>query len=85
MAMAHKTGRQEISFTIQTIECVACTPAFSRNLGKLKGVLEVKELSMTNKIVVVYDGVQLDRETLVKEIRRISRGAGFGDQIIVRS
>ncbi|MDG6929415.1 MAG: hypothetical protein JRM99_05470 [Nitrososphaerota archaeon] len=83
MGIARKAGRQEISFTIQTIECVACTPVFSRNLRKLLGVLEVKELPITNKIIVAYDGALLDRDALEAEIRRISKGAGFGDKIIV--
>ncbi len=83
MATSQEAGRQEVSFTIQTIECVACTPVFKRKLGKVSGVLEVKELSMTNKVVVDYDSNQLDRDTLVQEVKRISIGAGFGDKIIV--
>ncbi|MDG6901304.1 MAG: hypothetical protein JRM80_05020 [Nitrososphaerota archaeon] len=83
MSGAQKAERQGIAFTIQTIECVACTPLFSRNLKKLKGVLEVKELPITNKIVVAYDSAQLQEGILEQEIRRISKGAGFGDKLIV--
>lgn len=76
--------RQKLSFTVQTIACIACTPVFRRHLGKIGGVLEVKELPMTNKIIVVFDGTLLDRSALEGEIRKISERAGLGDKIIFR-
>jgi cation transport ATPase len=74
--------RRELSFAIQTISCIACTPVFSRHLHKLGGVLEVKELPMTNKIIVVYDAGQVDKSNLKQEIEKISNRAGFGDKLI---
>lgn len=78
-----KAGPQEVSFTVQTVDCIACSPFFRRPLTKIGGVLEVKELPVTNKIVVVFDPAQTDRGTLVQEITRISERAGLGDKIII--
>lgn len=73
---------EEVSFTVQTIDCIVCTPVFRRALNKVEGVIEVKELPITNKVVVVFDGMRLNRQGLVQEIRRISEKAGFGEKII---
>lgn len=82
--MPSSAKRLELSFTVQTIDCIACTPVFRRHLGKIGGVLEVKELPMTNKIIVVFDGTLLDRSSLERQISKISEKAGFGDKIIFR-
>lgn len=74
---------QEVSFTVQTVDCITCSPFFRRSLGKTDGVLEIKELPITNKIIVVFDPARLDRSTLVQEITRISERAGLGGKIIV--
>jgi cation transport ATPase len=73
---------EEVSFTIQTIDCIACSPIFRRALLKVEGVVEVRELLMTNRIVVVFDGSRLGRQAMVNEIRRTSQKAGFGGKII---
>ncbi len=75
-------AEEQLSFTIQTIDCIACTPVFRRNLFKIRGVTEVKELPITNKIIVTYDAAQLDRARLQAEVITVSRKAGFGDKII---
>jgi copper chaperone CopZ len=75
-------GRRAVSFTVQSIDCIACTPAFRRNLERLPGVLSVKELPITNKIIVEYDDSKLGIEALTSEIRSVSRWAGFGDKVI---
>ena len=82
MSSVPQQRRQQISFTIQTIDCITCTPVFRRTLGKIPGVLEVKELPITNKIIVVFDDSRLNRESLASEIGRISQRAGFGDKVI---
>lgn len=74
--------KQEMSFTIQTIDCITCSPVFRHHLGKIIGVLEVKELPITNKIIVVFDGTQLDSQKLEQEINKISQKAGFGGKVI---
>lgn len=73
---------RELSFTVQTIDCIICSPVFRRHLGKIGGVMEVKELPITNKIIVVFDEAQIDEQTLKQEINRISDKAGFGGKLI---
>ncbi len=82
MSSNARVQEQQVSFTVQTIGCIACTPVFRRNLGKLPGVAEVQELPITNKVVVKFDPTKVDRATLEAEVVRISRRAGFGDKII---
>lgn len=79
-AAARRT--REVSFTVQTIDCILCSPMFRRPLRKIDGILDVKELPITNKIVVVFDGEKLDRESLIQEVLRISQRAGLGGKII---
>ncbi|MDE1857965.1 MAG: heavy metal-binding protein [Thaumarchaeota archaeon] len=67
---------------MQTVDCIACSPVFRRPLSKVEGVLEVKELPITNKIVVVFDEAKLERERLREEISRIAEKAGLGGKII---
>lgn len=81
--MISKDRVQEVSFTVQSIGCIACSPIFRRALSKVDGVLEVKELPITNKIVVVFDGFRLGRGGLIEEIGRIAKRAGLGGRIIV--
>ena len=85
MASVVRERRQELAFTVQTIDCIACSPFFRRSLTKVEGVLEVKELPITNKIVVVFDEARLERSILLQEIERISQRAGYGGKIIIRS
>jgi cation transport ATPase len=79
---ALKSKEQEVSFTIQAIDCITCTPVFRRHLWKIDGVLEVKELPITNKIIVVFDDTRLDRHILEQEIIKISQRAGLGEVIL---
>ena len=74
--------QQELAFTVQTIDCITCTPVFRRYLNRIKGVIELKELPITNKIIVVFDGNQLNSDDLKREIILISKRAGFGDKLI---
>ncbi len=75
-------AKGRISFTVQTIDCIACTPVFRRSLAKVSGVTEVKELPITNKVIVTFDPSKLEREKLQAEVVRISRSSGFGDKVI---
>lgn len=84
--MSHTDSRvksQEVSFTVQTVDCIVCSPFFRRPLSKIEGVLDVKELPITNKIVVVFDPSRIDRASVVEEITDISRKAGLGGRVIV--
>ena len=78
-------GEERVSFTVQSIECIACTPVFRRSLGKVNGVSEVRELPITNKVIVTFDPTKLSRADLQSEIVRVSRRAGFGDRIIFQA
>lgn len=73
---------QELSFTVQSIDCIACSLIFRRHIGKIGGVKEIKELPITNKIIVVFDYTQIDEQTLKQEINKISEKAGFGGKLI---
>ena len=74
--------KEELSFTVQTIDCIACSPLFRTHLKKIDGVLEVKELPITNKIIVAFDRSKLDREHLSSEIQEIAKKAGLAGKII---
>ena len=78
-----KEKPEELAFTVQTVDCIACSPILRPSLTKIDGVLEVKELPITNKIIVVFDPSRLDRGALVQDITRISQKAGLGGKIIV--
>jgi hypothetical protein len=55
---------------------------FRRPLAKIDGVLEVKELPVTNKIVVVFDGARVARVRVAEEVRKVARKSGLGDKIV---
>lgn len=74
----------QVSFTIQTIDCITCSPLFRIHLKKIDGVLEVKELPITNKIIVVFDESKLDKQHLTSEIQQIAKKAGLESKIIFR-
>lgn len=81
-ATVPKERPQQLSFTVQTIDCILCSPFFRRPLAKIDGVLEVKELPITNKIVVAFDGSRLERRALAEEITKIAKKAGLEGKII---
>ncbi len=73
---------QELSFTVQSIDCITCSLIFRRHLGKIGGVKEIKELPITNKIIIVFNDTQIERQALKQEIEKISEKAGFGGKLI---
>lgn len=77
--------RGEISFIVQTIDCIICSPIFRRSLLRVPGVLEVRELTITNRIIVVFDGDRLNAEQLRDEINRVARRGGLGGKIFFPS
>ena len=82
LATPPKKKPRELSFTVQTIDCITCSPFFRRPLAKIEGVLEVKELPITNKIVIVFDEARLERKDLAEEVSRIAKKAGLAGKII---
>ena len=75
-----ESGR--IAFKVQTIECIACAPAFGRRLSRLEGVTNVTELPITNKVVVEFDASNTDRGELEKKILEATKATGFGGRVI---
>lgn len=73
---------QQVSFSVQTIDCITCWPVFRRSLTKIDGVLEVKELPITNKIIVVFDDSKLEKDRVQREINDIAKKAGYGGKVI---
>ncbi|MDG6910220.1 MAG: heavy-metal-associated domain-containing protein [Nitrososphaerota archaeon] len=76
--------KQRVAFTVQSIDCIACSPVFRRHLGKMAGVLEVSEFPITNKVAVTFDEEQLNRKVLEDEIARTAKQAGLGEVIFER-
>ncbi len=79
----HRVEIGEVSFTVQTIDCIACSQVFRRSLTKVDGVLEVRELPITNKVMVRFDVTRIDRGRLVQEILRVSKKAGLDGRLII--
>lgn len=69
-------------FTVNTIECVACTPAFERQLGTLKGVKSVRPLIMLNRIEVEFDDRVISKQEIKNRILEIGIKSGFGGKIV---
>ena len=76
-----KTKR--IQFSVSSISCVACTPAFRKGLRRNVGVREVSELPMLNKVVVEFDPDATDEARVREEIYSIAEKAGFKGRVII--
>lgn len=73
-----------ISFSVATIECIACTPVFKRELLKLSGIKDVKTLVMMNQINVEIDLEIISPDQVKEEILEIAAKTGFGGKVIFR-
>ncbi|MDG6995377.1 MAG: heavy-metal-associated domain-containing protein [Nitrososphaerota archaeon] len=74
--------RSRTVFTVKTIECVACTPSFKRELGKLRGVKSVRPLIMLNRIEVEFDDRVISKQEIRSKILEIGTKSGFGGKIV---
>lgn len=74
--------RSRTVFTVKTIECVACTPSFKRELGKLRGVKSVRPLIMLNRIEVEFDDRVISKQEIRSKILEIGAKSGFGGKIV---
>ena len=72
----------KISFTVRSIECVACTPFFKRELDRTRGVKSVRALVMLNRIEVEFDESVISRNAIEEKIRATGSKAGFGGKIL---
>lgn len=70
------------TFTVRTIECVSCTPAFRRHLERVKGVKSVRALVMLNKIEVEFDADVVSKEEIKNKILEVGSKSGFSGKIV---
>jgi copper chaperone CopZ len=73
---------RRISFTVSTIDCVACTPIFKWELEKLPGVRGVKPLVMLNRLDVELDPTVVSVDDVKERILTIAKKAGFEERVI---
>ena len=75
--------RREIRFSVASISCVACTPAFKKGLEHVEGIREVRQLPMLNKVIVDYDPEKADEARVKEEIFKVAERAGFKGKVII--
>ncbi|MDG6904213.1 MAG: heavy-metal-associated domain-containing protein [Nitrososphaerota archaeon] len=81
--LSHRENRKRIQFSVASISCVVCTPAFKKSLQRVNGVRDVAQLPMLNKIVVEFDS-NVVSETIVKdEILDTAEKAGYKGKVII--
>jgi cation transport ATPase len=64
-------------FRVLGVDCVSCSPYLQKELRKIHGVLEVKTMALTDRVVVVYDETELRQENLGREIEKVGRKLGL--------
>ncbi|MHB1868282.1 MAG: hypothetical protein ACYCPP_04990 [Nitrososphaerales archaeon] len=74
---------RKIEFSVASISCVACTPAFKKGLEHLEGVRDVKQLPMLNKIIVEFDPTKSEETEVREEIFKVAERAGFKGKVII--
>lgn len=72
----------KISFSVATIECIACTPVFKRELLKLSGIKNVQPLVMMNQINVEIDPEIISIDKVKEEILEIAAKTGFEGKVV---
>lgn len=78
--MTVASGR--VSFTVSSLDCIACMPIFQRKLVDLKGVESVKPLPMLNRIIVEFSPADVSEEEVKKEVMSIAEKAGLAEKIV---
>lgn len=71
-----------VSFTVNSLDCIACMPIFQRRLANLKGIVSVKPLPMLNRIVVEFSPADVSEEEVEKEVTSIAEKAGLSKRIV---
>jgi copper chaperone CopZ len=79
----HEQKAGKISFSVASISCVACTPAFKKGLERIEGIENVSQLPMLNKIVVEFEPAKIDEAKVKEEIFNIAEKVGFSGKIII--
>jgi hypothetical protein len=78
------TDEGVVRFSVASISCVACTPAFRKGLSKSRGVIGVAESPMTNGLVVRFDRSMTDEGAVKAEIVRVAEWAGFKGRVMFK-
>jgi copper chaperone CopZ len=71
-----------ISFSVSTIDCIACTPVFKRELMRLPGIKSVEPLVMLNIINVEIDPRATSVDEVKQKILEIASRAGFEGRVV---
>jgi copper chaperone CopZ len=74
---------RRIRFSVASISCIACTPAFKKGLERVEGIMGVKQYPMLNEIVVEYDSTMAREAEVKEEILRVAEEAGFRGKVII--
>jgi copper chaperone CopZ len=78
-----KNQARKIQFSVASISCIACTPAFKKGLEHLGGIKEVKQLPMLNRIVAEFDPAREGETEVKEEIFGVADRAGFKGKVIM--
>lgn len=63
-------------FKVNSIDCIACSPVFKRELQKIVGVRSIAPLVLLNKFKVEYDSKAISRDELREKIAMVSKRLG---------
>jgi copper chaperone CopZ len=73
---------RRVRFSVSGINCVACTPAFRRELARVEGVGSVKELPMLNHVVVEFDPTRTEESYVRARISEVAEKSGFKGKVV---
>jgi copper chaperone CopZ len=73
---------RKVRFSVSGINCVACTPAFRRELARVEGVSSVKELPMLNYVAVEFDPTKTDECYVRARISELAERSGFKGKVV---
>jgi copper chaperone CopZ len=63
-----KGARSRVVVSVTGMSCVTCARAIEKQVGKLKGVEDVKTAIMLNKVFIDYDPKLVDPATIRKAV-----------------
>ncbi len=72
-----------VQFYVASVSCIACNPVFRKGLRHSKGIRNVRELPMFNKIVVEFDPAKTNEETVRGEILEVAERAGLKGKVVI--
>ena len=69
-------AKSTLSFRVNSINCVACSPFIKRELRKVVGVKSIEPIVLLNKFQVEYDSNAITKEVLRAEINKVAEKLG---------